>query len=132
MNNNMLSQDRVELPKTNIERRLPQYTEQQLWIKYLDITKELLKFINQQDVTMFTELVEQRDQLMQLLKAKEPHQFIKTPEGMAIRKEIMPLDQQIIYKARTWLNKSKRNNMAVKSYDITGFMPAGNVFNKEY
>ena len=92
----------------------------------------MLKYINQQDIDNFLKLVAQRDQLMNLLKEMEPHVFGKTEAGMAIREQIKPMDMQIIYKAKTWLNKSKRQNMAVKSYDITGYMPAGNVFNREY
>lgn len=128
----IMPQQDVEMPVIGIERTMPQYTEQQLWEKYLELTKELLKYINQQDIDNFLKLVAQRDQLMKLLKEMEPHVFGKTEAGMAIREQIKPMDMQIIYKAKTWLNKSKRQNMAVKSYDITGYMPAGNVFNREY
>ena len=128
----IMPQQDVEMPVIGIERTMPQYTEQQLWEKYLELTKELLKYINQQDIDNFLKLVAQRDQLMNLLKEMEPHVFGKTEAGMAIREQIKPMDMQIIYKAKTWLNKSKRQNMAVKSYDITGYMPAGNVFNREY
>ena len=81
---------------------------------------------------MFLELVDQRQRLMEMMQAIEKPVFRNTPECEAIRNEIKPLDMQIMYKARTWLNKSKRNNMTVRSYDITSFNPAGNVFNKEY
>ena len=115
-----------------VERAVPVFSEQQLWEKYLMVTKEMLKFISQQDVENFLKLVEQRERLMNMLKDMEPHVFGRTEAGAAIREQIKPMDQEILYKARTWLNKSKRNNMAVKSYDITGYAPAGNVFNKEY
>ena len=126
----IINPNEAEMPE--VERAVPVFSEQQLWEKYLMVTKEMLKFISQQDVENFLKLVEQRERLMNMLKDMEPHVFGKTEAGAAIREQIKPMDQEILYKARTWLNKSKRNNMAVKSYDITGYAPAGNVFNKEY
>lgn len=109
-----------------------EFTEEQLWDKCLDITREMLKFLKQEDIDMFLELVDQRGRIIEMMKAIPEPKFCHTPECEAIRNQIKPLDMQIGYKARTWLNKSKRNNMAVRSYDITAFNPAGNVFNKEY
>lgn len=114
------------------DRIQPSFSEEDLWYRYLDISKELLKYINLQDIDMFLNLVDQRQRLMEMMQAVENPVFRHTPEGEAVRDEIKPLDMQIIYKARTWLNKSKRNNMTVRSYDINAFNPAGNVFNKEY
>lgn len=108
------------------------FTEQELWEKYLTVTQELLKFINEEDIDTFLDLVDQRQQLMEMLKKAPTHEFADSPAGKAMREQIKPMDMQIMYKARTWLNKSKRNNMAVKSYDITGFVSAGNMFNREY
>lgn len=128
----MLREDTVVDMEINVERDVPQYTEQEIWEKYLEVTKELLKFINKGDVETFLKIAAQRDVLFHMLKDLEPHTFGHTEAGAAIRQQIIPMDQEIMYKARTWLNKSKRQNMAVKSYDITGFMSAGNVFNREY
>lgn len=122
-----MDEKEIELGRTG-----PQYTEQQVWEKYLSVTKEMLKFINKGDTDTFITIAQQREVLFQMLRDMEPHTFGPTEAGKAIRDEIVPLDREIMYKARTWLNKSKRQNMAVRSYDITGFMPAGNVFNREY
>ncbi len=108
------------------------FTEKELWEKYLVVTQELLKFINEEDIDTFLDLVDQRQQLMEMLKQTPTHEFADSPAGKAMREQIKPMDMQIMYKARTWLNKSKRNNLAVKSYDITGFVSAGNMFNGEY
>jgi hypothetical protein len=69
---------------------------------------------------------------MEMLQKLPNHKFANSPEGKAMREQIKPMDMQIMYKARSWLNKSKRNNLAVKSYDITSFVSAGNMFNGEY
>ena len=119
---------RIMMP---IDRNV-EFTEEQLWDKCLDITREMLKFLKQEDIDMFLELVDQRGRIIEMMKAIPEPKFCHTPECEAIRNQIKPLDMQIGYKARTWLNKSKRNNMAVRSYDMMAFNPAGNVFNKEY
>ena len=108
------------------------FTEQELWEKYLAVTKELLKFINEEDIDTFLALVDQRQRLMEMLQKLPTHEYANSPAGIELREQIKPMDMQIMYRARSWLNKSKRNNMAVKSYDITGFVPSGNVFNREY
>lgn len=108
------------------------FSEKEIWEKYLELTKELLKFIDQEDIDTFLDLVDQRQQLMEMLQALPDHEFARSSEGTALREEIKPMDMQIIYKARTWLNKSRHNNETVKSYDMTGFMAAGNMFNREY
>lgn len=113
-------------------RDFPSYTEQEVWEKYLDVTREMLKFINRNDVDTFLSIVSQRDILFEMLKSMEPHIFAKTEEGTAIREQIKTLDVEIMYKARAWLNKSKRQNVAVKSYDSTAGIGSGNVFNREY
>ena len=127
----IMPQQDVEMPVIGIERTMPQYTEQQLWEKYLELTKELLKYINQQDIDNFLKLVAQRDQLMNLLKEMEPHVFGKTEAGMAIREQIKPMDMQIIFKGRTWLNKAKNHTNTVRSYDVS-YSATGNMFNGEY
>ena len=47
--------------------------------------------------------------------------------------QMIPIDKQIIYKARAWLNKSRRQNNTVRSYDLVGAAELrGVVFNKKY
>lgn len=108
------------------------FTEEQLWDKCLDVTREMLKFINQEDIDTFLELVDQREKIINMMKAIPEPSFRYTSECDAIRNQIKPLDMQIGYKARSWLNKSRRNNTVVRSYDAAGFLPAGQMFNQEW
>ena len=39
---------------------------------------------------------------------------------------------QIQYKARAWLNRSRRQNAAVHSYDLTEANPLGGNLNRRY
>lgn len=110
----------------------PRFTEQELWGRYWDLTQDLLKFIDQEEIDTFLDLVDQRQRLMEMLQALPDHEFARSPAGVALRQKIQPMDMEIMHKARSWLNRSRRNNTTVKSYDVTGFVAAGNMFNREY
>ena len=104
-----------------------------LWQKYVVITKEMLKFIDKKDVDTFLTLVPQRSQLIELIKALPQNNFRETEECKAMIEQIKPMDMQIMYKARAWLNKSRRQTSAVKSYDLTSsFGNRGRIFNQKY
>ncbi|ORU00587.1 hypothetical protein D081_1110 [Anaerovibrio sp. JC8] len=108
-----------------------QLTERELWEKYMAVTKELLKFINEEDIDTFLDLVDQRQRLMEMLQDLPDHEYARSPEGVALRKSIEPIDMQIMHKARSWLNKSRRNNETVRGYDSFG-LASSNMFNREY
>ena len=100
---------------------------------YLTLSKELLKFIGQEDIDEFLSLAEQRGRLVDRMKANPATEvYRKTPECAALIDEIHPLDMQLIYKAKAWLNKSRRKNAAVHAYDLQSLNPVGNIFNKRY
>ena len=107
-----------------------------LWTKYFALTEELLKFINKQDIDTFLAIVPQRGQLIEQMKALPENDFRNTEECKKLIEKIKPLDMQIMYKARAWLNKSRRQNGAVRSYDLTGtvgnFGGRGSIFNRQY
>ena len=107
-----------------------------LWQKYLNLTNELLKFISNDEVETFFELVDQRGKLIELMKELPKNNYRETDECKAIIEQIKPLDMQIMYKARAWLNKSRRQNNTVKAYDLTGTAGAcggrGTIFNRKY
>ena len=104
-----------------------------LWQKYFELTKELLKFSDQKDGELFMELVDQRGQLIEKIKALPPNDYRDSDECKAMIEQMIPMDKQIIYRARAWLNKSRRQNSAVRSYDVTSsFGTRGTVFNRQY
>ncbi len=105
-----------------------------LWSKYFALTKELLKFIDNKDIDMFLELVDQRGQLIDKMKALPENNYRESEECRNLIEQIKPLDMQIGYKARAWLNKSRRQNSAVRAYDITNssFGTRGTAFNRSY
>ena len=54
-----------------------------LWQKYFALTKELLKFSDQKDNDLFVELVDQRSQLIEMIKALPPNDYRKSAECRA-------------------------------------------------
>ena len=103
------------------------------WEMYYTLSQELLKFIDKQDIDEFVELTQQREAVVTRMKAlPETETYRKTAECQALIERIKPLDMQIIYKAKSWLNKSKRQNATVHAYDLQEINPLGNILNKKY
>ena len=104
-----------------------------LWQKYFVLTEELLKFSDQKDSDLFVELVDQRGRLIDKIKALPENNYRESEECKALIKKIIPMDGQIMYRARSWLNKSRRQNNTVRSYDLVGSMElSGTIFNRKY
>ena len=104
-----------------------------LWQKYFALTKELLKFSDQKDSELFMELVDQRDRLIEKMKSLPKNDYRDSEECKKLIEQIIPMDKQIIYRAKAWLNKSRRQNSAVRSYDIIESAGLrGTVFNRKY
>ncbi|MCH3959784.1 MAG: flagellar protein FliT [Selenomonas sp.] len=103
------------------------------WQLYLTLSQELLKFIDQNDIDEFLELERQRSIVVGRMKAlPETEIFRQTDECRALVAKIRPLDMQILYKAKSWLNKSRQQNATVRSYDLQSFNPLGNLVNRKY
>ena len=106
---------------------------QELWQKYFLLTEELLKYSDQRDGDLFVELVRQRGQLIEKMEALPKNNYRESEECKALIQKIIPMDNQIIYRARSWLNKSRRQNSTVRSYDLVGAMELnGSIFNRKY
>lgn len=104
-----------------------------LWQKYFILTQELLKFSDQRDSDLFMELVDQRERLIAKMNALPENDYRESEECKKMIEQIIPMDKQIIYRAKAWLNKSRRQNSMVRSYDL--FESAGlrgTVFSKKY
>ena len=104
-----------------------------LWQKYLLLTREMKKFLDRQDIDMTLSLMEQRTRLFDEIQALPGDDFRDTAAGQALLAELRPLDQALQQTARTWLNKSRRRNSAVRSYGapaFSGLGDSGHIFNK--
>lgn len=105
----------------------------EIWQLYLTLSQELLKFIDRNDIEEFLELERQRSVVVDRMKElPATEQFRQTAECRSLVEKIKPLDMQIIYKAKSWLNKSRQQNATVRAYDLQSFNPLGNVVNRKY
>ena len=104
----------------------------ELWEKYRMLTHEMLKFVDADEIDTFIDLVDQREQITELLKNLPTDPYRAGAEWAAFDADVRPLEMQIQYKARAWLNRSRRQNAAVHSYDLTGASPLGGNLNRRY
>ena len=103
------------------------------WQMYYTLTQELLKFIDKNDIDEFLELERQRSELVERMKAlPETEDYRQTEECKELVRKISPLDMQVIYKAKAWLNRSRQQNASVHAYDIQNMNSLGNILNKKY
>ena len=105
---------------------------QSLWEKYRVLTHELMKFIDEEEIDTFIDLVDQRERIVDMLKELPADPYRGSEEWGALDAESRPLEMQIQYKARAWLNRSRRQNAAVHSYDLTEANPLGGNLNRRY
>lgn len=105
-----------------------------LWKRYLSLSKELLKFIDKEDMDTFMMVVKDRGKLVDEIKQLPSTEYRKSDEFKKLGEQIMPLDREIMYKARGWLTKARRQNSVVRSYDIETSlaMTQSLSFNKKY
>ncbi len=104
-----------------------------LWKKYLLLTQEMKKFMDRQEIDMVLSLMEQRVAVFDKLQALDEDDFRETDAGKALLAELKPVDLAVQAAARSWLNKSRRQNTAVRSYgrpDFSGYSGSGHIFNK--
>ena len=88
-----------------MERRTPE----ELWRLYLELSREMLKFLKEDDVDRFLDIEAQR----------------------ALVEELKPIEMQIIYNTKVWLNKSRTQHETVLDYEVRGFDPNGHLVNRE-
>ena len=129
----MLNEGEAKISAANDDSELVLKQARTLWQKYFALTNELLKFSDRADSDLFVDLVDQRERLIEKIKALPENNYRESAECKEMIAQMIPMDKQIIYKARAWLNKSRRQNNTVRSYDLVGAAELrGVVFNKKY
>lgn len=128
----MLKEDKPEVSES-VDKEEVLRQARILWQKYFALTKDLLKFSDQKDSDLFIELVNQRERLIEKMKSLPKNDYRDSEECKQMIEQMIPMDKQIIYRAKAWLNKSRRQNSVVRSYDlIESAGLRGTVFNRKY
>ncbi len=107
------------------------HTPEELWRLYLELSREMLKFLKEDDIDRFLDLEEQRAGVFEKMEACSIEAFKVTQEGRALVEELKPVEMQIIYNTKVWLNKSRTQHETVRDYEVRGFNPRGHLVNRE-
>jgi len=110
-----------------MERRTPE----ELWRLYLELSREMLKFLKEDDGHRFLDIEAQRAKVFEQMEACSIEAFRVTQEGRTLVEELKPIEMQIIYNTKVWLNKSRTQHETVLDYEVRGFDPNGHLVNRE-
>jgi len=103
-----------------------------LWERFLTLTQETEKFLDGNDIDMAMELMRQSLETYKSIEALPVDDFKPTPAGQELLAELKPVYKRTQLKAQSWLNRSRRQNQAVKTYTtLGGITPSGHIFNKK-
>lgn len=92
-------------------------TAPELWATYLQLTRELGKFLDRKDRRMVTELLAQREKLQVLIDEQADIGYTRSPEGRDVVSQIRHLNLSIDRKMRQYLNASRQQRTIADAYD---------------
>jgi len=91
-------------------------TAQALWEDYRFLTKEMMKFLLQQDMELFNNLMSQRERLQTIIELTVDDGFKVSPQGNSLLSEIQKVNQDITDNMQLVLNRSKRHHQISEAY----------------
>ena len=87
-----------------------------LWQDYRFLTKEMVKFLAKQDMNLFYELMNQREQLQTIIDQTADKDLKLSPERRNLLTEIQQDSQTIIQGVQLRLGISKRQHQVSEAY----------------
>ncbi|GAB6152509.1 hypothetical protein JCM17380_12590 [Desulfosporosinus burensis] len=97
-------------------------TAQALWQDYRFLTKEMMKFLTKQDMALFYDLMNQREQLQTLIEQTPDDGFKVSPVGRSLISEIQQDSQAILHAMQVRLGSSKRQHQVSEAYGAASTM----------
>lgn len=115
-----------ESGKHMMEEQVLARTPQQMWQDYLFLTREMGRFLEEESMDMFNELINQREQLQKQLDSVKNQGFHHSSEGKQLIAEIGQLNKKMTFKLRYYVNKAKQQKKIDNAYDgiISNFAPS--------
>ncbi|MBP2645919.1 MAG: hypothetical protein H6Q75_1359 [Firmicutes bacterium] len=92
-----------------------------LWKDYLFVTRELDKFIIQDNVDMVLNLIDQRERLQAEIEKLDDDVYKVSPEGQKILLDIQKLNDHIVRQLEMLRNLLEKQQKVAVAYD--GFRP---------
>ncbi len=99
-------------------------TAQALWQDYHFLTKEMVKFLIKQDMSLFYHLLEQRGRLQTRIEEAADDAFHNSPSGQSLLLEIQKENQIVIEHLQSRMSHGKRQFQMMKVYSGVNTGPA--------
>lgn len=91
------------------------------WQQFATLSKEMDKFLDQNDTDVFLDLLRQRDFFEGKIKKNLDQTFIQSTLGQTLLKEIIRVNKVLLQKTHIWLNKTKMNRDVSQAYESLGY-----------
>ena len=91
-------------------------TAQALWQDYQFLTKEMKKFLIEQDMELFNNLMNQRERLQVIIDQTPDDGFKVSVLGKSLLSEIQQINQEIADNMQLLLNRSKQQHQVSEAY----------------
>ncbi len=92
-------------------------TAQELWATYLQLSRELNKFLDRNDIAMVTALLDQREKLQAMIDGQDDAGFKRSAAGREIVGRIRLENQAIDRKIRQSYNSARQQRTLADAYD---------------
>ena len=92
-------------------------TVQALWLDYQFLTKEMQKFLIEQDMELFNNLLKQREGVQAILERTPDDGFKFSPQGRSLLNEIQQINKAITENLQVLLASSKRQHQVSQAYN---------------
>ncbi|SHN80961.1 hypothetical protein [Desulfitobacterium chlororespirans] len=91
-------------------------TPESLWRDYLFLTKEMLKFLDKQDMELFHELMNQRERMQVLVEETPDNGFKSSPEGRKLLAQIQEENWLLMNHFQATHSKAKHHHQVAEAY----------------
>ncbi len=91
-------------------------TAEALWQDYRFLTREMKKFLIQQDMELFNDLMSQRERLQTIIDQTSDEGFKVSSVGRSLLSEIHQMNQDITANMQLLLNRSKQQHQVSEAY----------------
>jgi len=91
-------------------------TVEALWQDYQFLTKEMKKFLIEQDMELFNNLMNQRERLQVIIDQTADDGFKLSPQGRSLLSQIQRINQDVTDTMQLQLGRSKRQHQVSEAY----------------
>lgn len=104
---------------------------QELWNDYHFLTKEMVSFLDKQDLDFFIELMEQRETLQTMIETVEDDDFLLSASGQNLLQSIQRMNHTMMLKLQYLINNSRNQHNVSRAYDSLGTEIVGNRMDRQ-